>query len=256
VSQITAVVEKDVKEFLRDKVVLFFTFAVPMFFVVIMPLMWGDVPKEAVPLLKGGLCLTMITFMIMVAGQSNLAGSITSDRERGLYLKIISMPIPPLKEAVGRVCGVVVFTVLGALLLLMAGLVYGAQITGDLIKVGEAFGFFFLIMLAATGIGLLIASGIKGESAATHTGIALTLLTAFLGGMFVPYSMLPPVLQVVARVHPIPSANASIVFLLQGEAFAYYNPLTGGQIGLTIMGSCALFVVGLIAYSKWCWRKI
>lgn len=254
-SQIMAVLEKDVKEFLRDKVILFFTFALPVFFVFIMPLMWGDVPEEIVPRLKGGLSLTMVTFMIMVAGQSNLAGSITKDRERGLYLKIISMPVTPLKEAVGRVCGVVVFTVLGSLLLVAVGLVYGAQISGSLTKVVESLGFFFLITMAATGIGLIIASVIKGESAATHTGIALTLLTAFLGGMFVPYSMLPPFLQVAARMHPIPSANASIVFLLQGEAFAHYNPVTVGQIGLTIIESCALFVIGLIMYSKLCWRK-
>ncbi|MBU7010652.1 MAG: ABC transporter permease [Theionarchaea archaeon] len=255
-SQMTAVLEKDVKEFLRDKVILFFTFALPIFFVLVTPLMWGDIPPEAVPPLKGGLSLTMITFMLMIAGQSNLAGSITADRERGLYLKIISMPVTPLKEAMGRICGVVVFTLIGAFGVVMLGVAYGAQYTYELISVVESLGFFFLIAIAATGIGLIIASLIKGESAATHTGIALTLLTAFLGGMFVPYSMLPPFLQVIARIHPIPSANASIVFLLQGAEFVDYDPLILGQIGLTIGESCALFVIGLMLYSKLCWRKM
>ena len=249
-SRITAVLEKDLKEFLRDKVILFFTFLLPIFFVLMLPLMWGDIPQEVVSSLKGGVSLTMITFMVMVAGQSNLAGSITSDRERGLYLKIISMPITPLKEAVGRICGVGVFTLLGALLLLAVGVGYGANITGDITSVIESVGFFLLIAMAATGTGLIIVSVIKGESAATHTGIALTLLTAFVGGMFVPYSMLPSFLQVFARIHPIPSANALIVFLLQGEAFVDYNPFTAGQIGLTIVESCALFVIGLILYSR------
>ncbi|MGC1122788.1 MAG: ABC transporter permease [Candidatus Methanofastidiosia archaeon] len=254
-SRITAVLEKVVKESLRDKVILFFTFAIPIFFVLIMPFMWGDAPQEIMPPLKGGLCLTMITFMIMVAGQSNLAGSIASDRERGLYLRIISMPVTPLKEAVGRICGIVVFSLLGALLVLIVGFVYGAQFTGGANEIAGSLGFIVLIMVAATGIGLIIASVIKGESAATHAGIALTLLTAFTGGMFAPYPMLPSFLQVVARIHPIASANAGIVFLLQGELVAYYNPLTGGQVALTIVGSCALFVAGLVLYSKLCWRK-
>jgi ABC-2 type transport system permease protein len=255
VSQITAVLEKVVKESLRDRVILFFTFAIPVFFVLIMPFMWGDAPQELMPLLKGGLCLTMITFMMMVAGQSNLAGFIASDRERGLYLRIISMPVTPLKEAVGRILGIVVFSLIGALLVLIVGFLYGAQFTGGTTKVVESLGFFVLIIVAATGIGLIIASVIKGESAATHTGIALTLLTAFTGGMFAPYSMLPSFLQVVARIHPIASANAGIVFLLQGEPFAYYNPLTQWQVALTIVGSCVLFVVGLVLYSKLCWRR-
>jgi ABC-2 type transport system permease protein len=253
-SQLIAVLEKDLKEFLRDKVILFFTFAVPLFFVLVIPLMWGDTPSEIVPYLKGGLTLAMITFMIMIAGQSNLAGSITSDRERGLYLKIISMPVNPFKEAVGRICGIVVFMLLGILLVLLTGFAYGAQIA-HFTNVITSLGFYLLIILAATGIGLIIASVINGESAATHAGIALTLLTGFLGGMFVPYSMLPPFLQVVARIHPIPSANAVAVCLLQGEDVVFYNPLTAGQIGLTIVESCALFVIGLYLYSKLCWRK-
>ncbi|MBU6999093.1 MAG: ABC transporter permease [Theionarchaea archaeon] len=254
-SQITAVLEKIVKESLRDRVILFFTFAIPVFFVLIMPFMWGDAPQELMPPLKGGLCLTMITFMMMVAGQSNLAGFIASDRERGLYLRIISMPVTPLKEALGRISGIVVFSLLGAGLVFIVGILYGAEFTGGTTDVVESLGFFVLIMVASTGIGLIIASVVKGESAATHTGIALTLLTAFVGGMFAPYPMLPSFLQVVARIHPVASANASIVYLLQGELVSYYNPLTQWQVILTIMGSCALFAAGVAMYSKLCWRR-
>lgn len=254
-SQVTAVLEKIVKESVRDRVILFLTFAIPIFFVLIMPFMWGDAPQEVMPPLKGGLCLAMITFMMMVAGQSNLAGFIASDRERGLYLRIISMPVTPLKEAIGRILGIVLFSLIGAFLVLVVGFLYGAQFMGGTVKIMESAGFFVLIMVAATGIGLIIASVIKGESAATHTGIALTLLTAFMGGMFAPYSMLPSFLQVVARAHPIASANASIVFLLQGESVSYYNPLMQWQVVLTIVGSCALLAVGLVLYSKLCWRK-
>jgi len=252
---IAAVMKKNLKEFLRDRVVLFFTFAVPIFFLLVMPIMWGDVPEETISSLKGSLSLTMITFLIMIAGQSDLAGSIASDGERGLYLKIASMPVKPRKEGLGRVFGILTFSLIGSILLLIVGLIYGAKFDCDFVNILKALGFFLLIALASTGIGLIIASLVKGESAATHAGVAITLLTAFLGGMFAPYSMLPSFLQVFARIYPISSANASIVFLLEGEEFAYYNPPGLGQIGLTIALSCLLFALGLTLYSKLCWRK-
>lgn len=37
-TQIFATVEKILKEFLRDKIVLFFTFALPVFFLIVLPI--------------------------------------------------------------------------------------------------------------------------------------------------------------------------------------------------------------------------
>lgn len=254
-NQIVAIVGKSLKEFLRDKVVLFFTFAMPIFFLLMFPIVWGGVQKEIVPALKGGLSLTMITFLIMVAGQSDLSGSIASDRERGLYLKIASMPIKPWTEGLGRTFGIWIFSLIGSTLLLLIGVIYGAKFDGRFITVLECTSFVLLIALASTGVGLIIASLIRGESAATHTGIAITLLTSFLGGMFLPYSMLPSTLQSFARVYPISSANALMVSLLEGEELVGYNPLSSTQISFTIALSFLLFIVGLVLYSKFCWRK-
>jgi len=249
------VIEKNIKELLRDKIVLFFTFALPIFFLFMLPIVLIDIPKEMIPTLKGSLSLTMITFLIMVAGQADLSGSIASDRERGLYLKIASMPIKPWKEGIGRIFGIWIFSLIGSILLLLIGVFYGAKFNGSFIIVLECIGLVLLIALAATGIGLIVAALVKGESAATHTGVAITVLTAFLGGMFVPYFMLPSFLQSFARVHPISSANALMVSLLGGEEFIGYNPLSIPQISLTIALSCLLFMLGLILYSKFCWRQ-
>ena len=254
-SQISAVMEKTIKEFYRDKVNLFFTIAVPLFFVIVMPIMGGDVPPSIIPSLKGGLSLTMITFLIMIGGQSNLAGSIAADRGRGLYLKIASMPISPLKEGLGRISGISMYLLLGAALVLGLGMINGGNFSVKDSQIFLVIGFYLLITLSSTGIGLIIASLVKAESAATHSGIALTLITAFIGGMFAPYSMLPSIFQVFARIHPITSANAAIIFLLEGEQFAYYDPLHQLQVGTTIILSVTLFFSGIILYSNHCWLK-
>jgi len=70
-----------------------------------------------------------------------------------------------------------------------------------------------------------------------------------------PYSSLPWLLQEFARIYPISSANSAIAYLLVGEDYAGYNPLSAAQTTLTIIISLLLFVAGLIAYSRFCWRK-
>jgi ABC-2 type transport system permease protein len=254
-NQVAATMDKALKESFRDKMGMFWTYLIPLFFLITFPLIFYDVPEEIVPSLKGSLTLTMVTFLIMTAGQANLPGSIASDRERGLYLKMASMPVRPWKEGFGRVLAIWMFSLMGAALVLLVGLVYGAEFSCGLVTSLEALGFALLTCLASIGIGLIIASLVNGESAATHTGIAITLLTSFLGGMFAPYPALPPPLQIFARIHPIASANASIVFRLEGEDFVGYNPLNIAQTSLTITLSLLIFVIGLVLYSRRCWRK-
>ncbi len=254
--QMSAVTEKVLKEFIRDKMVLLWTFAVPVFFLLIIPFInAGNIPTEVMPGLKAFATIAMITLLIMTACQANLAGSVASDTQRGLYLKMTSMPVKAWKEGVGRFLGILIFSLLGTVLLAFLGFSYGAQFTLNPVTLVESSIFLMLICFASTGIGLTIASFVKGESAATHTGVALSLLTFFCGGMAVPYAALPSALQVFARIHPISSANAAIAFLLVGEGSAGYNPLSISQTSLTTAISIAIFAVGLTLYSKYCWRK-
>lgn len=255
VNQVLAVTGKTLKEFLREKMVIFWTFAVPIFFLLVLPLMYGGIPSELVSSLKGGLTVTMVTFLVMTAGQSNLPGSIATDMERGLYLKMASMPVRPWKEGLGRILAVWIFSSIGGVLLLVSGISYGAKFNGSLNNILSALGFSLFTAITSVGVGLIIASLVSGESAATHSGVAITLLTYFLGGMTIPYSNLPAALQVFARLYPISSANASMITLLEGETFVGYNPLTMAQALLTLVSSLLIFTTGLVSYSKLCWKK-
>ena len=252
---VLAVTGKSLKEFLRGRTVVFWTYAVPLFFLLVLPVMYGGVPADVVSKLKGGLTITMVTFLAMTAGQSNLPGSIATDGERGLYLKMVSMPVSPWLEGLGRILATTVTSIIGALLMLASGYVLGARFNFGLEEALWALGFGLLTLMASAGVGLIIAAFVKGESAATHTGVAMTLITYFLGGMALPYPRLPSLIQAFARLHPIASANAAMVYILAGEEFVGYNPLSAMQT-LSSIGSTALvFVVGMISYSRLCWRK-
>jgi len=252
---VLAVTGKSLREFLRERTVVFWTYAVPLFFLIVLPVMYGGVPADVVSRLKGGLTLTMVTFLVMTAGQSNLPGSIATDGERGLYLKMASMPVSPWLEGLGRILATTATSILGGLLILVSGLMYGASFDCGLKEALWAMGFSLLTVVASAGVGLIIAAFVRGESAATHTGVALTLITYFLGGMALPYPQLPAVLQAFARLHPVSSANAAMVFLLAGEEFIGYNPLSAVQTASSIVSTALIFVVGMVSYSRFCWRR-
>ena len=252
---LATVVGKSLKEFTRERMVIIWTYAVPLFFLAVLPMMYGGVPAEVVPRLKGALTLTMVTFLVMTAGQSNLPGSIAKDTERGLYLKMASMPVSPWKESLGRIIATCIFSLAGSALMLVVGILYGAVFNVCLTDILVAAGFIFLTVVASVGVGLIIASLVKGESASTHTGVAITLITYFLGGMALPYTSLPEALKVFARLHPITSANASMVFLLEGESYIGYNPFSAVQIFTTVALSFLVLVVGIKLYSNLCWRR-
>lgn len=143
------------------------------------------------------------------------------------------------------------FSLVAAGMVLLVRLLLGARLSATWISVLQCFGFLLLAVLAASGIGLIIGTLVRGEQAALYTGIGLALVTGFTSGIFTLYSQLTPALQHLSRIYPIASANSSLIYLLVGEAAAGYNPTEPVQVIITAATSVTLFAVGLTTYSKY-----
>lgn len=254
-SQIAAAFSKTIKEFLRERAVLFWTIAWPIVWVLIGSFVFvSGAPKEIVPYLKGSTTISMLVFALMIAGIANLPANIAADRENGLLAKLMSMPISPRKDFVGRILGLAAFSCLAAALVIAVGLACGARFSTTDIGVLQAVGFLLLVICASAGIGLLVGTFIKHVHGAVMTGVGIAVVTSAVSGMFMPYSALPPSLQQFARVYPTASANSLAIYALMGEEIAGYNPLTVSQISLTVALSVFLLILGTILYSRRCWR--
>ncbi len=254
-NQFYASYNRSIKEYLRDKAIIGSTFGMPLLFIFIVPVVFfGDVPRDFLPTLKGMNTLAQIALTVMIVGQSNLSGSIVADRERGLYRKISSLPLNPVKEVLGRVFASLVFSLIGLIFLSLVGLIYGAEFSFSIVDLIIAIFFLLLIFIASVGIGLIISSIINGESAATHLGIGLSMLIFFIGIGF-PYTQLPSELQVLSKINPLTAAYAPILYLLEGYEVLGYNPLTFVQLTSTIVLSAMLFGIGLFLYKNVAWRK-
>lgn len=253
--QIYASIEKTFKEFKRNKVIITSTMGIPLVFIILLPiLMFKNESKEILPFLKGYNALAQISLLIMITGMSNLSGSIVADRERGLYRKLASMPISPYKEVLGRIIAAMIFSIIGILFFIIVSILYNSKFSFDLPNLLVALVYLILMFITASGIGLIIASFVKGESAATHLGISISLLCFFIG-IGTNYTQLPDILQIFYKINPLTISFASLISLLEGQEYIGFNPLNIIQIIFAVTFSVFFFSLGFILYSKIAWRK-
>jgi ABC-2 type transport system permease protein len=255
-SQLKATFMKTAKFFIRNRALLLGIVAWPIALMVIMAYTeLTSVPITEMPLALGALTISMAAFALMLACIMNLPGSIARDREIGLLVKLRSMPIKPEIDTFGRLLAYLLFASVVAGLVTLVGLGLGAHFTGDFTAYLEAVGFLLMAVVAATGIGLILASFIKSVQAVAFIGLAVVLILAFVSGIFVPYSNLSAPLQAFSRVFPISSATSSVCYLLLGQDVAGYNPLTLDQIATAGMFTLALLVIGLVLYHRTNWHQ-
>jgi ABC-2 type transport system permease protein len=253
--QISAAYNKAVKELLREKAALFWTIAWPIIWVIIGSFSFtGSAPQGVIPYIKGSITISMMVFALMIAGMSNLPASIAGDRANGLLSKLISMPIKPYKDFIGRISAVIALSLLAAALVVLIGIAVGARFTGAGVEILQAVAFVFVVICASAGVGLIVGTLIRNLQGAIMTGVGIAVITSAISGLYAPYEVLPVPLQTFARVYPISSAQASIVHLLAGPDMVAYNPLTSGQVTLTIALSFALLVVGTVLYTRLGWK--
>lgn len=240
---------------MRERAALFWVIAWPIIWVLISSFVFvGEAPGSVIPQVRGSITVSMMFFAVMIAAMASVPGNVAEDRKRGVLSKLRSMAVDPWKDITGRMLGLLVFSFLAASLVLAVGYAVGGRLSLTLLETCQSIGFFLIVFLASAGIGMVIGTVIKHVQGAIMTGVSISVLTASLSGIFVPYSTLPNFLQGFARVYPISSAKSSIDFFSGGEKLAGYNPLTTGHVGLMIGLSILLFAAGLILYSKICWE--
>ncbi len=255
ISQVRASFVRSMRIFLRDKAIIGSSVLIPVFFLIVLPLvLFQDVPIEFMPAVKGFLVIAMVTLLIMSTAMSNLPGSIAADRDDDLYSKLSSMPVNPLYECMGRIVTVFVFSAIGSMIVIALGLALGAVLVVKTIDLLLILGIASVVILFVSGLGLVIASFVKSESAAAHIGVAIVLVNYFIGIAF-PYRDLPELLKPMVHVNPVCIGNNMIAVLTVGEEFLGYNPFNFMDATVLLLLAALMFTIGLYIYSRYCWRR-
>ncbi|MGA3094103.1 MAG: ABC transporter permease [Dehalococcoidales bacterium] len=254
--QVFGTFTKTIKCFTRIRAIPIFTIVLPMFLLLITGVSLNtSVSTSDLPIAKGVLTISMVAFSLMTAGILNLAGTISRDRETGLLTKLKSMPISPWRDFLGRIMASALLSLAATSLIVAVGLAFGARFSGTMASYIEVIGFLVFAIISSAGIGLIIGSYTKLVLATFLTGLGITLVTAFISGIFITYEALPQFLRAFSRFYPISSATSSSVYLLLGESAAGYNPLTTGQVISTVLISIGFLALGVIIYTKQAWKR-
>lgn len=241
----------DALSFLRNRQSRFFTLALPVLFLVIFCALFGNgtvhVPggtlKESTYYVPG-----LVGFGLIQAAFSNLAISVTAQRESGVLKRRRSTPEPAWVLIAGRaLTAVATAVVMAAILIVIGAVAYGANVPGRTIPAVISTVALGAVTFCALGYALVTA--ITSADSAQPV-VQMTLLPLyFISGVFVPWAEVPHWLQDIALVFPISH--------LQKALLAAFNPHTTGSgfawsdlLILVIWGAAGL----VIALRRFSWQ--
>jgi ABC-2 type transport system permease protein len=144
---------------------------------------------------------SLLGMTIVYGGLSGPAPSITADREDGTLLRAKATPNGMLGYVIGKVVMFALTTLLG----LMAIIIPGIVIVGDLVVSARAWLLLAVIfvvgMVSTVPIGVALGSLMRSSAQAVLVPLVCTVLV-ILSGIFYPITALPTWLQAAAQAFP------------------------------------------------------
>ena len=193
--------------FWRNPQAAFFTFALPLMFLVIFTALLGG----GTVTLENGLrfnqstyyVASMSAFAIITACYTNLAISVTFQRDEGILKRTRGTPLPGYDYLAARVT----HAILIALILVAICSAFGAIFYGAELPTGVALFQTIAVVLIGAGsfaaLGLAVTALIPNAEAAPAVVNATILPLLFISGVFIPVENAPKWVDVVGRVFPV-----------------------------------------------------
>jgi ABC-2 type transport system permease protein len=200
------------KAFWRNPASAFFTFAFPLLFLVIFTSLLGSGTARfrttggAIVEIKQSsyYVAAMAAFSVITACYTNIAMSVTFQREAGILKRTRGTPLPGWTYLTGRVLHAIAVAVLLVVLTAAFGIAfYGADIpTGTLL-------LRFVVVVIAGGmsfaaLGLATTAAVPNADAAPAVVNAIILPLLFLSGIFIPIDSTSPAwIRTIGSIFPV-----------------------------------------------------
>ena len=182
---------------------VFFSLAFPVAMLVIFGSIFGNEPNDALGGL-GTVDLTVPAYMGMVISVTGLMSfplTMTEYRDKGVLRRLVVTPASPLTLLLAQLVVNVVLTMMGMVLLVLAGgLFFDLQMADNWPALVPA---LLLVMVSTFSMGFLIASWAPNERTASTIAMLVYFPVIFVSGATFPLELMPPVIQAVAKVVPL-----------------------------------------------------
>ncbi|MBE0409461.1 MAG: ABC transporter permease [Anaerolineales bacterium] len=203
----------EAKLFMREPISVFFTLAFPLIMLFIFGTIYSNVPVEqgsGIPEGIGGLIPAFMSMVIGITGLMGITITMATYRENGILRRLRATPVTPLVVLTAQVAVVFTMTALGALLLVVAGmLVYQVRFEGHFISMASG---FVLSSLSFFSIGFILAGTLPTARTAQIVALVLLYPMLILSGAAWPRELMPTTVQKIADFLPL----TYVVNLLSG----------------------------------------
>jgi ABC-2 type transport system permease protein len=224
------------KAFWRNPASAFFTFAFPLMFLVIFTALLGNGTVEL-----GGKHVSqstyyvaaMAAFSVITACYTNIAISVTFQRDAGVLKRTRGTPLPASAYLTGRVMHAVIVSIL--LVVLCAA--FGKAFYKADVPTGATLAKFFVMLLVGAAsfaaLGLALTAVIPNADASPAVVNATILPLLFLSGIFIPLGDNSPAwIRWVGRIFPVRHFADGMSAGFLGLTFKWSDVLIVGAWGL------------------------
>jgi ABC-2 type transport system permease protein len=202
----------ETKLFLREPVGAFFTLVFPLMMLFLFGSIYGNAPSEYFNG-QGTVDISVPAYTAMIIATTGLVGltiTMAAYRENGVLRRLRTTPISPLVVLVAQVIVLFMMTILGMLLLIIAGkLVYHLRFEGNALSVLAG---FVLSSLSFFSLGFVLAGLMPTARTAQVVGMVILYPILFLSGAGFPRELLPETIKKIANFLPL----TYVVTLLRG----------------------------------------
>lgn len=249
----------EVRLFVRRKDALFFTLFLPIMFLLLFGLIFGNEKIDGTDLhysqaLVSGILAAGVASVSFV----NLAISIANERHEGALKRLAGTPMPKASYFIGKIGLVLTTVVVEVILLLIIGIAFFKLKLPT--EIGRWITFAWVLVLgsaASTLLGIAVSNVPRSaKSAAAVVNLPFVALQ-FISGVYVPYNQLPSGARAFASVFPLKWMGQGFrsVFLPDSylKAAEPGHSWQHGTMALVLAGWCV--IGGLLCARTFRWVK-
>lgn len=246
----------ELREFVRERDSMVFTFAFP----VIMLFIFGSVFSGDI---GGGVSFTqyftagMIASGIALSSFQSLAIGIAVERDDGALKRLRGTPMPPAAYFLGKIGLVLVTSVVQCLVLLGIGTAFFGLDLPSAAGRWLTFAWVFVLGVSAgTVAGIAYSSVPRSSRSAGAVVSPVVIVLQFISGVFFVYSQLPGWMQTVGAVFPLKWIAQGMRSVFLPADFATQEAAGSWEPGRTALVLAAWTLVGLLlALRTFRWQR-
>jgi ABC-2 type transport system permease protein len=211
VSVFLKLTRNELRLFLREPLVVFFTLLFPTILVIIL----GSIPafRDPSPDLGGETVISLyvgiaLALSLAMLGLQFVPAVLASYREKGILRRVATTPVRPIALLAAQMAASLLIAVVSGLLVIATG-----RVAFDVALPGQVAGFVLAYVLSAAGvfaIGLLVAALVPTGKAANSIGSLLFFPSMFFAGLWTPREVFPKVLQRIGDFTPLGAGERAL----------------------------------------------